>query len=219
MKYDRNHLKFVFIGAGSSVFTMRLVGDILKEDSIIAGEIVLVDIDPVALDEAYDAVSHLLCYAGRNFSVRAEVDYHNAIDHADFVFMTIATGAYARWQKDIEVCTPFQVLQSVGDTIGPGGIIRALRTIPVVLDIAHEMEKRCPEAYLINYANPEGALCLAVQKYTKVRSFGLCHGTPDTAALLARKVFGVEPERFSFRAAGINHLTWFTEMMVDGEDV
>lgn len=219
MKYDREHLKFVFIGAGSSVFTMRLIGDILKEDSILSGELVLVDIDPVVLEESYTSAKELLQYAKRNFSIRKEIDFRRAIDNADFVFLTIATGAYPRWQKDIEVCTPFGVLQSVGDTIGPGGIIRALRTIPVVLEIAHEMERRCPNAYLINYANPEGALCLAIQKYTRVRSFGLCHGTPDTAALLAKRVFGVEPSRFSFRAAGINHLTWFTDMSIDGEDV
>jgi alpha-galactosidase/6-phospho-beta-glucosidase family protein len=81
------------------------------------------------------------------------------------------------------------------------------------------MQKKCPDAWVINYTNPEGAVCLALQKYTKVKSFGLCHGTPDTAHWLASEVFGVEPDRLQYRAAGINHLTWFTDLFIDGKDV
>ncbi len=215
----KEFLKFVFIGAGSSVFTLKLVGDILGEDSIHSGEIVLVDIDEAILKETEAAVVQVIQYAGRDFSVAAYTDYKQAIPDADFVFMTIATGGYARWKQDIKICTKYKVLQSVGDTIGPGGIIRTLRTIPVVLDIAHEMEKVCPDAWMINYTNPEGAVCLALQKYSKVKNFGLCHGTPDTAKMLASKVFNVDYERFSYRAAGINHFTWFLNMEIDGEDV
>lgn len=87
----------------------------------------------------------------------------------DYLFNTIATGGYERWKSDIEVSTKHGVLQSVGDTIGPGGIIRALRTIPVILDVAKTMEEICPDAWIINYANPEGAICLALQKYTKIK--------------------------------------------------
>ncbi|MEG0640908.1 MAG: alpha-glucosidase/alpha-galactosidase, partial [Clostridia bacterium] len=143
----------------------------------------------------------------------------NAMPNADFVIFTYAVGKYEAWQRDIATCTRFGVNQSVGDTIGPGAMIRILRSIPVALDIAHEMEKVCPHAYIINYTNPEGAQCLAIQKYTQIKSFGLCHGTPDTAASLARDVFGVDPARFTYEAAGINHLTWFTAMQVDGRDV
>ena len=109
--------------------------------------------------------------------------------------------------------------QSVGDTIGPGAVIRILRSIPLAVEIAREMEQVCPEAYIINYTNPEGAQCLAIQKYSRIQSFGLCHGTPDTAAALAAKVFGVDPSRFAYEAAGVNHLTWFTKMEIDGQDV
>ena len=215
----KEFLKFVFVGAGSSVFTLRLIGDILKEESIVSGHLALVDIDEKLLMETEEAVRKLIAFSGRNFEITAHTKYQDALPGTDYLFMTIATGAYPRWQKDIEISTRHGVLQSVGDTIGPGGIIRALRTIPVVLDIAKEMEKICPEAWIINYANPEGAICLALQKYTKIKNFGLCHGTPDMAARLAKEVFGVDPERFTYRAAGINHLTWFTDMKVDGEDV
>lgn len=215
----KDYLKFVFIGAGSSVFTMGLVGDILSEDSIKSGELVLVDIDEKVLRETEEAVVEMLRYVKRDFKVTSYVDYKEALPDADFVFMTIATGGYERWKDDIEISTKHGVLQSVGDTIGPGGIIRALRTIPVVVDIAHEMERVCPEAWMINYSNPEGAICLALQRYTKVKNFGLCHGTPDTARSLAINVFGVDPDRFAYRAAGVNHFTWFTQMEIDGKDV
>ena len=216
---NKNSLKFVFIGAGSTVFTLRLIGDILSEKAIVSGEIVLVDIDAVVLKETEEAVIRLLNYAGRDFKVSAYTDYKQAIPGADFVFMTIATGGYERWKKDIEICTGHGVLQAVGDTIGPGGIIRNLRTIPVIVDIAHEMEKLCPDAWMINYANPEGAICLALQKYTKIKNFGLCHGTPDTAKMIAKEVFDVPFERFDYRAAGVNHFTWITNMRIDGRDV
>lgn len=219
MLLNKSNLKFVFIGAGSSVFTMRLVGDILGEKSLEKGHLALVDIDRNLLDEVKTAVGNLVKHTGRQFAVSAHTDFRTALDGADFVIFTFATGGYARWKKDIEISTKHGVLQSVGDTIGPGGIIRTLRTIPVVVDIAREMEKRCPDAWVINYANPEGAVCLALQKYTSIKSFGLCHGTPDTAHMLAEKVFKVEPERLEFRAAGVNHLTWFTDLAIDGKDV
>ena len=216
---ENGYCKFVFIGAGSSVFTLRLIGDILKENSINGGHIALVDIDGEVLEETKEAVIHLIHFAKREFEITAHTDYKQAIPDADYVFMTIATGGYERWKQDIRICTDHGVLQSVGDTIGPGGIIRTLRTIPVILDIASAMEKVCPDAWMINYSNPEGAVCLALQKYSRIKNFGLCHGTPDTAQWLAEKVFQVDRERFSYRAAGINHFTWFTDMRIDGEDV
>ncbi|MDN3956460.1 hypothetical protein [Sporolactobacillus laevolacticus] len=219
MVSSSNSLKFVFIGAGSSFFTMRLVGDILGEESIEGGQLVLVDLNDSLLEETKNAVTKLVRFAKGNFEISAQKNYRDALGGADFVFLTYATGGYERWKKDIEICTKHGVLQSVGDTIGPGGIIRTLRTIPVVLDIATEMEKRCPDAWIINYSNPEGAICLAIQKYTKIKSFGLCHGTPDTASWIAKEVFHVDSEKLEYRAAGINHLTWFTDLTIDGTNV
>ena len=219
MFYGRSRFSFAFIGAGSSVFTMRLVGDILGEEFIEGGELRLVDIDESALSEVTAAVKKLVHYTGKDFSVSAHTTYKTAMPDADFVFFIYAVGAYPAWQRDIKTCTRFGVNQSVGDTIGPGAVIRILRSIPLCLEIAHEMERVCPEAYIINYTNPEGAQCLAIQKYSSIRSFGLCHGTPDTARDLAEKVFRVDPIRFAYEAAGVNHLTWFTRMEIDGQDV
>ena len=219
MFYGRSRFSFAFIGAGSSVFTMRLVGDILSEDFIEGGELRLVDIDIRALKEVEAAVEKLVARSGKDFTVTAHESFRPALPGADFVFFIYAVGGYAAWRRDIATCTRFGVNQSVGDTIGPGAVIRILRSIPLALEIAHEMERVCPDAYIINYTNPEGAQCLAIQKYSRIRSFGLCQGTPDTAEALAGKVFGVCPERFAYEAAGVNHLTWFTRMEIDGEDV
>lgn len=219
MFYGRKRFNFVFIGAGSSVFTLRLVGDILKEDFIEGGELRLVDLDVPVLEEVTAAVKKLVEHVGKPFEVKSYDYFKPAMPEADFVLFTYATGKYEAWQRDIATCTRYGVNQSVGDTIGPGAMVRILRSIPVALEIAHEMEKVCPHAYIINYTNPEGAQCLAIQKYTKIHNFGLCHGTPDTANLLADRVFKVDRSRFTYEAAGVNHLTWFTKMAIDGVDV
>lgn len=212
-------LNFAFIGAGSTSFTLSLVSDLLHErDLITHAQLRLVDTDKNALDDAYEAVCMMIKTAGVDFDVTKTTDFREALPGLDFIFFTFVTGSYASWKTDIEICTKYGCLQSVGDTIGPGGIIRAIRNVPVVYEIAREMEKVCPDAWAINYSNPEGALCLAIEKYTKIRTFGLCHGTPDTVRTLARRVFGVDEARVRYRAAGINHLTWITDLTIDGKD-
>ena len=218
--FGKESFNFVFIGAGSTSFTLRLVSDILHEDDfILSGELRLVDIDPIALDDAYEAVKKMTETSGRNFKVTKHIDFMEALPGCDFLFFTFVTGSYPSWKKDIDICTKHGVLQSVGDTIGPGGIIRTLRNVPVVYNIAKAMEKIAPDAWIINYSNPEGALCLAISKYTNIKTFGLCHGTPDTVRSLAAKVYKVDPEKLRYSAAGINHLTWITKLEIDGENV
>ena len=216
MKTD---IKFMFIGAGSVSFTLKLISDILhEEDFIKSGELRLVDVVPEALDNVYEAVCTMIKTAGRDFKVTKHLDFKQASPGVDFVFFTFVTGGYKSWKTDIDICEKYGVIQTVGDTIGPGGLIRAVRNIPVVLEVCKELEKVAPEAWAINYSNPEGALCLAIEAHTKIRTFGLCHGTPDTVKMLAHRAFNVEPERLKFSAAGINHLTWITELKLDGQD-
>lgn len=216
----KSKYNFAFIGAGSTTFTLGLVSDILHEPDILpGGELRLVDTDPEALESAYNAVCAMVKQSGRPFAVSKHVNFREVLPNLDFIMFTFVTGKYPSWKTDIDICTKHGVLQSVGDTIGPGGIIRTLRNVPVVYEIAKEMERVCPEAWAINYSNPEGALCLAIEKYSKIRTFGLCHGTPDTVRELADEVLKIPHERVGFRAAGINHLTWITELTVDGKDV
>ena len=211
---------FMFIGAGSTTFTLGLVSDILhEEDFIKSGELRLVDVDPEALDDAYDAVCAMIKTAGRDFKVSKHMDFREAAPGIDFVLFTFVTGGYMSWKTDIDICNKYGVTQTVGDTIGPGGLIRAVRNVPVVIEVCKELEKVSPNAWAINYSNPEGALCLAIEAYTNIRTFGLCHGTPGTVAKLAKQAFNVEPERLKYNAGGINHLTWITELKLDGQDV
>jgi len=214
------NFNFAFIGAGSTSFTLKLISDILHEDDFIqGGEFRLVDISPIALDDTYAAVIKLVETSGRNFKVSKHINYEEALPGIDFVYLTFVTGGFASWKKDIEICERHGVLQAVGDTIGPSGIIRTLRNVPVVYQLAKKMEEVAPNAWIINYSNPEGALCLAIEKYTKIRAFGLCHGTPDTVRELATHVYKVDPSSLDFSAAGINHLTWITKLTIDGRDV
>ena len=217
---DKKDLNFAFIGAGSAVFTLQRVSDILKNDDFISGgELRLVDTDPAALETAYGAVAALVKTCGRGFAVTRHTDFREALPGLDFIFFTFVSGGFDSWRTDVDICTRHGVLQSVGDTIGPGGIIRALRNAPVVVEIAKEMERVCPNAWAINYSNPEGALSLAIEKYTSIRTFGLCHGTPDTIKKIAEEVFGADMRRVDYNAAGVNHLTWITSLHIDGEDV
>ncbi|MCL1793872.1 MAG: alpha-glucosidase/alpha-galactosidase [Oscillospiraceae bacterium] len=216
----KDNFNFVFIGAGSTSFTLRLVSDILHEDDFIkSGELRLVDIDPAALGDAYAAVAKMIETSGRDFKVTKHLDFEEALPGCDFLYFTFVTGSYPSWKKDIEICEKHNVIQSVGDTIGPGGIIRTLRNVPVVHSIAKRMEQVAPDAWIINYSNPEGALCLAISKYTNMKTFGLCHGTPDTVRTLAANVYKVDPSELVYGAAGINHLTWITKLEIDGADV
>ena len=215
----KTECNFAFIGAGSTTFTLALVSDILHEPELIrGGELRLVDTDPDALEEAYKAVCVMIKQSGRAFAVTKHTDFREVLPGLDFILFTFITGKYPSWKTDIEICTKHGVLQSVGDTIGPGGIIRTIRNAPVVFEITREMEKVCPDAWAINYSNPEGSLCLAIEKYSKIRTFGLCHGLPNLIERMAGQVFKVEPERVKFRGGGINHMTWLTELTVDGRD-
>lgn len=223
MIFGKNKFNFTFIGAGSMAFTCKLVVDVVREECIHGGELRLVDIDPKKLEMAYEAVCKVTqdvrAETGKDFVVKKYTDFHPALVDMDFIIFTFVTGSYPSWRKDIEICTKHGVMQSVGDTIGPGGISRALRNVPIVVEIGREMEKVCPDAWAINYSNPEGAIGLALEAYTKVNTFSLCHGTPDTISALAREVFHVEPSQIAYRAAGINHLTWITQMSLNGQDL
>ena len=217
----KDFFNFAFIGAGSTTFTLRLVSDILhEEDFIKGGELRLVDIDEIALNDVYEALTKMIVTSGRkDFKVTKHIDFEEALPGVDFLYFTFVTGSYPSWKKDIDICVKHGVLQSVGDTIGPGGIIRTIRNVPVVYNIAKRMEKVAPEAWIINYSNPEGALCLAIEKYTSMKTFGLCHGTPDTVRSLALNVYKTDPSKLDYGAAGINHLTWITKLEIDGVDV
>ena len=209
--------KIVFIGAGSLTFTRSLVRDLLTfpllEDSTLA----LVDIDEERLDFARRAVMAIIKRGGYRAKVQAYTDRRRALRGADAVLCTILAGDFHVWRHDIEIPKKYGIDLCVGDTRGPSGIFRALRTIPEMLAICRDMERLCPDAILLNYTNPMAMLCRAMQRTSTLRVTGLCHSVQGTAMMLAGWI-GAPMEEISYVCAGINHLAWYLEYRWNGED-
>ncbi len=209
--------KIAFIGAGSLGFTRGLVRDILTFPLLRDATISLMDIDPERLDFAYRACTSIVERGNYPAKVEATLDRAAALKGADAVLCTILCGDVKVWQHDILIPMKYGVNTNVGDTRGPSGIFRALRTIPVMLDICRDIERHCPNALLLNYTNPMAMLCRAMQRATTVQVSGLCHSVQGTAAMLAEWI-GAPMDEITYVCAGINHLSWFIEYRWNGRD-
>ncbi len=209
--------KIAFIGAGSLGFTRGLVRDLLTFPLMRDATISLLDTDPERLDFAYRACTSIVERGQYPAKVEATQDRAAALQGADAVLCTILCGDVSIWQHDILIPMKYGVNTNVGDTRGPSGIFRALRTIPVMLDICRDIERYCPDALLLNYTNPMAMLCRAIQRETKVQVSGLCHSVQGTAAMLAEWIRAPMDE-ITYVCAGINHLSWFIEYKWNGRD-
>jgi len=203
--------KIVFIGAGSLGFTRKLVRDLLTFDRLKDSHIALVDIDEERLEFAQRACLKIIGAAGGRATVSATTDRRRVLEGADAVLVTILCGDTRVWQEDILIPKKYGIDINVGDTRGPSGIFRALRTIPTMLDICRDMEELCPDAILLNYTNPMAMLCHAMQRTTKIKVTGLCHSVQETAEMLARWL-EIPFEQMDYVCAGINHLSWYLEL-------
>lgn len=200
--------KIAFIGAGSFVFTRSLVRDILTFPLLRGSTIALMDTDPERLRYIDLAVKRIVREGNYPASVIATTDRKEALKGADAVIITILQGAVQVWRHDIEIPKKFGVDINIGDTRGPAGIFRALRTIPVMLDIVRDAERLCPNAVILNYTNPMSMLCRAMQRMSPMRITGLCHSVQGTASLLADWI-GAPLEEINYVCAGINHQAWY----------
>ncbi|MDQ2787841.1 MAG: alpha-glucosidase/alpha-galactosidase [Chloroflexota bacterium] len=211
-------MKITMIGAGSVVFAKNLLGDILSHPELRGSQIALMDIDPERLRVA-EIVAHRVAKAVRAKPViTATTDRRAALDGADYAVNMIQVGGYRPSTViDFEIPKKYGLRQTIADTLGIGGIFRALRTIPVVLDICRDMEAVCPDVLFLNYVNPMAMVTGAVQRATRIKTVGLCHSVQGTAAQLARYL-GVPPETMTYRCAGINHMAFYLELRINGED-
>jgi alpha-galactosidase len=209
--------KFAFIGAGSFEFTRKLVRDILTFPAFRDCHIALMDIDAERLDASRRAVERIVEATGFPVKVTASRNRREALTDADGVLLTILAGGVSVWRYDVEVPKKFGVDINVGDTRGPSGIFRALRTIPVMRGILSDIEQLCPHAVVLNYTNPMSMLCRAMQEQTAVSVTGLCHSVQGTAEMLARWI-DVPMKDVSYRCAGINHQAWYLQFRCNGED-
>jgi len=210
--------KIVFIGAGSLGFTRGLVRDLLTFPALRDAHIALVDINRERLDFARRACEKIIALGRYPARITATTERREALKGADAVLVTILCGRTSVWQHDILIPKKYGIDINVGDTRGPSGIFRALRTIPVMLEICRDMERLCPHAILLNYTNPMAMLCHAMQRRSFIKLSGLCHSVQGTAAMLARWV-GLKPQELDYVCAGINHLSWYLKLEHKGRDL
>jgi alpha-galactosidase len=210
-------MKIAFIGAGSLLFTQNLVRDVLTfpllEDAIIT----LMDINEERLNLAKYSVAKLIKASKKQSRLVSTMNRVEALKDADVVLTTILSGGTEVWKYDIEIPKKYGVNINIGDTRGPSGIFRFLRTLPAMLEITRDMEKYCPNAVLLNYTNPMAMLCGALQRLTKITVTGLCHSVQGTARMLAGWI-GAPFEEVDYVCAGINHQAWYIEYKWNGKN-
>ena len=207
--------KISLIGAGSVVFARRLLQDIVCVPELSDSTVSLMDTDSERLGLMSKFANKLVRDTGTNINVETTTERREALHGSDFVLTTIRVGD--SYERDIGIPLKYGVDQSVGDTIGPGGVFKALRTAPVLIDICEDIADVAPDANLLNYTNPMAIACWAIAEATDVPTIGLCHSVQHTTADLANYV-GVSKERVKGWVAGINHLAWFLRFEVDGQD-
>jgi alpha-galactosidase len=208
----------VLIGAGSMVFTQTVVSDLVQSEATRDAELRLVDIAEDALGHAMDVVRRIQEEAGGRGRVVGSADRREVLRGADYVITTIQVGGDDAIRADFEIPARYGIKQTVGDTLGIGGISRALRTIPVELDIVHDVEELAPDALYLNYSNPMSMIVMAIARSSGLRHLGLCHSIPHTVAQIAMYL-GLSPVDISWRAAGINHMAWILTLEDDGDDL
>ncbi len=211
--------KITMIGAGSAVFAKNLLGDILQFPELTECHVSLMDIDEPRLLTS-ERMAHKLAEAlDVNPTIEATADAERALDGADYVINMIQVGGYEPATViDFEVPKKYGLRQTIGDTLGIGGIMRAIRTIPVMLEYGRIMERVCPDVMFLNYVNPMAMNTWAMLKATKIRTIGLCHSVQSSYRHLCTAV-GVDPDQVNWTCAGINHLAFYLSLEHNGEDL
>lgn len=211
--------KIALIGAGSTVFAKNLLGDILSFPELSGSTIHLHDIDEERLKTS-EIVAHRVAEAlGVTPNILTTTDRRRALTDCDYVITMFQIGGYKpATVVDFEIPKRYGLRQTIADTLGIGGIMRGLRTIPVLLDLCREMEELCPHAVLLNYVNPMAMNCWAINRATTIRTVGLCHSVQGTAEQLARDI-GVPFNKINYLCAGINHVAFYLRFERDGQDL
>jgi alpha-galactosidase len=211
--------RIAFIGAGSTVFTRNLVADVLRTPELRESTtFALMDVDERRLRTSERVVRELGKALGADARVEATLDRRATLEGADYVVTSFQIGGLEATKLDFDVPKQFGLRQTIADTLGVGGIMRALRTIPVLLEVCADIEELCADALLLQYVNPMSMLCWALAEASSVRAVGLCHSVQGTARDLARDL-GVPAEEVDYVVAGINHLAFYLRLERDGHDL
>ncbi len=217
--YVNSAPKITFIGAGSATFTRMLIGDILGYEELRKATLSLHDIDSERLETAVGVARVTATEAGATPAIEAHADRRRALDGADYVINIVQVGGHRATVIDHEIPARYGLRQTIGDTLGIGGIFRALRTIPLMQSLGHEMTELCPGAWLLNYTNPMAMLCWATYAGSPLENVvGLCHSVQNTTRQLA-ELIDVPFEQVAFLGAGVNHQAFILRFERDGEDL
>jgi alpha-galactosidase len=212
-------VKIVLIGAGSYGFGPAMLYD-LMEGSELTGQLMLVDVDPARLARMTRVAQRMNQTWGERFEVLSTTDRREALPGATIVVAATERKRFEMWRLDIEIPLKHGVKPALGENGGPGGLFHTLRQVPVTLSIAQDMEQLCPDAWFINMSNPESRLCLAVHRYTRIKSVGVCQAAYITRYRMAT-ILGLPPDDVDVKAAGINHFHWVLDIRHarSGEDL
>ncbi|CAB3789698.1 alpha-glucosidase/alpha-galactosidase [Pararobbsia alpina] len=216
---SKRRIKIALIGAGSTVFARNLLGDILAYPELANSEIALYDIDEKRLGLSELVAKRVAAQLGVAPLIVATTDRARAFDGADYAFNMIQVGGYKPSTViDFEIPKRYGLEQTIGDTLGIGGIMRGLRTVPVMLEMLRDMERLCPGVVHLNYVNPMAIVCWALNRASTIRTVGLCHSVQGTAAELAHDI-GVPIGEINYISAGINHMAFYLRFEREGEDL
>jgi alpha-galactosidase len=215
-----NTTKIVFIGAGSMSFGLSMFSDMFSSTELTGSTLALVDLNEGNLERMYQLALKMNEASGAGMLIEKTTDRLEALPGAGFVVNSIAIDRNRLWKLDFEIPRKYGIRHTLGENGGPGGVFFTMRTIPVIMDIVRDMERLCPDAYFINFTNPESRLVLALGMYSKIRSIGLCHGIFMGQNDVAR-VMGLPPEQVDVFGAGMNHFQWLLEISdrFTGEDL
>ncbi|MBB33006.1 MAG: alpha-glucosidase/alpha-galactosidase [Acidimicrobiaceae bacterium] len=201
--------KIVFVGAGSTVFAKNLLGDILSMPDLSSSEIVMFDIDPERLSTSMVVAERIREKLEAKAQISSTTNQAKALNGADYVITMFQVGGYEPSTViDFEIPKKYGLRQTIGDTLGIGGIMRGIRTIPVMLNLVKDMENLCPDALLLNYVNPMAMLCWAIAETSNIKTIGLCHSVQQTAAQISEDI-SVPFNEIDYLAVGINHMSFF----------
>ena len=215
--------KITFMGAGSTVFAKNVLGDSMMTPALEESTIALYDIDADRLKES----RLMLDTINRNNGSKAKIESYLGVENrkaalkdANYVVNAIQVGGYEPCTvTDFEIPKKYGLRQTIADTLGIGGIFRTLRTAPVMLDFAHDMEEVCPNAWFLNYVNPKAMLTGTLQRYTGIKTVGLCHSVQVCASTLLGELGMKYDDQVQWKIAGINHQAWLLECTRDGVDL
>ena len=210
--------KITIIGAGSAEFSTEIVRDVLATPALESGTFALVDVHAGRLGLSHQAAGKLIEESGRNWKLEASLDRRDVLPGTDYVVNTIEVAGRENVRYDYDIPLKYGVDQCIGDTIGPGGLFKALRTLPDWLDILADIEKLAPDSLVMNFTNPMSLTVLTGVRASNLPIVGLCHSIQHTSHTMA-EYLEIPYEEIDWRAAGINHQAWFVQLERDGEDL